>query len=83
MNEEANIFEFDPELTDADRKLIGLYAKTSVSVDFLAYTEDFDQLHQQYRDAGYAGAKAAVFRRLLILRKAGLLPRLFRSARSA
>lgn len=80
MTDEAEIFGDLPPLPDSDQELMRLYEKAGRSVDELAYTPDFDALFDGYRNAGFPGDKSAVFRRLLVLRKAGLLPRLFRSS---
>lgn len=65
------------ELAQADQDLLRAYRMVNRFVDDLAYTSDFERLYQMYQDAGNHGSKHEVFRRLLTLRKAGLLPRLF------
>lgn len=82
MTTPADIFTESYPLSDADRALARIYGEIGRSVDELAYTPEFDQLYQHYQDAGHQGSKHEVFRRLLTLRKAGLLPRLFRSMSS-
>ncbi len=79
----ANKLENDPfaeeiDLPKADEDLIRAYREVGRSVDDLAYTPEFETLVELYNRAGYAAEKYQVFRRLLILRKSGLLPRMFR-----
>lgn len=79
----ANNVENDPfaeeiDLSKADEDLIRAYREVGRSVDDLAYTPEFDRLVELYTHAGHGADKSQVFRRLLILRKSGLLPRLFR-----
>lgn len=78
-----NPFQEEIELEQSDRDLIQAYRTVNRSVDDLAYTGDFDHLYDLFRQAGNQGEKHEVFRRLLILRKSGLLPRLFRSTEAA
>ena len=66
-------------LPKADEDLIRVYRDIGRSVDDLAYTSDFEKLYDLFKKAGHPGDKQQVFRRLLILRKSGLLPRLFRT----
>lgn len=80
MRKASDIFSEDVELSDEDRTLIRLYADVARSVDELAYTPEFEELFNRYRETGYQGEKHEVFRRLLLLRKSGLLPRLFRAS---
>lgn len=77
-----DIFTDEPQLSDSDQKLIELYAEVGKSVDSLAYTDEFDQIYTQYQRAGFPGTQADVFRRLLILRKSGVMPRLFHDTES-
>lgn len=74
-----NPFQEEIELAKADRDLIQAYRTVSRSVDDLAYTPDFDRLYDIFLKSGNQLDKHEVFRRLLILRKSGLLPRLFRA----
>jgi hypothetical protein len=76
-------FREEIELTQADRDLIGAYRTVNRTVDDLAYTPEFDKLYELYTRSGHHAERHEVFRRLLILRKSGLLPRLFRPAESA
>lgn len=73
----------DINLAQADADLILAYREIGRSVDDLAYTPEFDRLFDLYSQAGHAEDKHQVFRRLLILRKSGLLPRLFRPVEPA
>ena len=79
MSGEIDIFQRGFSLPQADRDLADLYGEVAVPVDRLAYTPDFDRLYERYRDMGHPMSRTDVFRRLLMLRKAGLLPRLFQS----
>ena len=77
-NNENEPFAEEINLPKADEDLISAYREVGRTVDDLAYTAEFDRLVELYRRAGYPGEKYEVFRRLLVLRKSGLLPRLFR-----
>ena len=68
------------DLPKADEDLIRAYREIGRSVDDLAYTAEFDRLYDVFVQAGHHMGKHEVFRRLLILRKSGLLPRMFRPA---
>lgn len=80
MSTASEIFSENVELSDEDRALVRIYGDIGRSVDELAYTPEFDELFKRYREAGYQAKKHEVFRRLLLLRKSGLLPRLFRAS---
>lgn len=71
-------FREEIELGKPDLDLIQAYRTINRSVDDLAYTSDFERLYELYRNSGHSAERHEVFRRLLILRKSGLLPRLFR-----
>lgn len=71
----ADIFKPDDDLSEFDRLLLDLYRKSGTSVDYLAYTPEFDRIYDQLVEAGDKRSKQEVFRRLLNLRKAGVLPR--------
>jgi hypothetical protein len=73
-----NPFQEEIELQKSDQDLIRAYRAVNRSVDDLAYTPDFDRVYDLFVQAGNQAEKHEVFRRLLILRKSGLLPRLFR-----
>jgi len=76
MTTEQNTAAFEAsELPEIDQRLLEHYARIGRSVDELAYTDEFDQLHGSLTAAGDTRSKAEVFRRLLNLRKAGRLPR--------
>jgi hypothetical protein len=79
-NSIQNPFKEEIELSKADEDLIRAYRTINRSVDDLAYTPDFEKVYQLYTGDGHSAEKHEVFRRLLILRKSGLLPRLFRPA---
>jgi hypothetical protein len=76
-------FSSEFSLSASDHDLVEAYREVGRTVDDLAYTSDFDRLYGLYSKKGHDAPKHEVFRRLLILRKAGLLPRLFRPAQSA
>lgn len=82
MSEIPNFPDEGPKLSEADKALARIYEDVGRTVDELAYTPEFDELYRKYMDAGFNLKPHEVFRRLLVLRKAGLLPRLFRSASS-
>lgn len=73
-----NPFVEEIDLSKSDGDLIRAYRAVGRTVDDLAYTDDFDRLYELYTQGGNAADKHQVFKRLLILRKSGLLPRLFR-----
>jgi hypothetical protein len=79
----GNPFREEIELSQGDRDLIRAYRSVNRSVDELAYTPDFDRLYDLYSASGHKSEKHDVFRRLLILRKSALLPRLLRPAESS
>ena len=80
IGDDVFVEKFD--LPKADEDLIREYRDVGVTVDALAYTPEFDHLFERYLSAGHQATKRDVFRRLQILRKSGLLPRLFRSTMS-
>lgn len=83
MTSPVDIFDDDFELADRDQDLVRLYVQAGLSVDHLAYTKEFDTLYKRFQDQGHKQNKAQVFRRLLQLRKAGLLPRVSTSTVAA
>jgi hypothetical protein len=70
----TDIFEPAP-LSEYDRMLIDLYMRSGRVADELAYTDEFERIYTQLREAGDRRSKAEVFRRLLSFRKSGRLPR--------
>jgi hypothetical protein len=70
----SEAFFGNPDLGEADDRLIAQYIKIGVAVDRLAYTDEFEQLFAAIVKQGEKRTRAEVFRRLLNLRKAGLLP---------
>lgn len=74
-----DFFTREPTINERDRALIEFYVESRTAVDQLAYTEEFDRLYERYINNGHKGEKRDVFRRLLSLRKAGLLPSFSRS----
>lgn len=59
-----------------DQKLVDAYVQTGVPADRLAYTEAFEELVKRLGRPVEPNELHAVFRRLLLLRKMGRLPRL-------
>jgi len=66
----------DRPLPEIDQLLIDLYVKTGKPVDYLAYSDEFEELYKTLQEHGDKRTKSQVFRRLLNLRKSGWLPRL-------
>lgn len=69
-------FESEGGIDSLDRRLISLYLRFATPVDALAYSDTFEQMYLEMQREGDDRSKGDVFRRLLTLRKAGLLPRL-------
>ncbi len=76
MSKKSDIFDDKNDLTPSDFFLISLYVKEGQPLDALAYTSAFDRLYNAFAEREKAWTKADVFRRLLLLRKSGRLPRL-------
>ena len=76
MSKRQSDFGSEHDLTKLDRLLIQAYVTQGVSLDALAYTDDFEAIYKKISAAGYTDDRAAAFRRLLNFRKAGQLPRL-------
>lgn len=76
MTHAGNEFEEQEREEAADRQLIGLYLRYGVPVDSLAYSGEFERLYAEFHAGGDARSKGEVYRRLLMLRKSGRLPRL-------
>ena len=76
--------EFDwspPPLAPEDARLLDAYASVGRSVDDLAYTEDFEGICHAVIDGPIDNSRRHyLFKRLLTLRKQGLLPLLSRKA---
>ena len=75
----ASIFGEKSDLSEADLFLIGLYIRTGVALDSLAYTTEFESLFDRFVERYADSERVDVFRRLISLRKRGQLPRLSRS----
>ena len=76
----SEAFQDNRDSTGWDLSLVQAYMKIGVPVDMLAYTKQFDELYEQViQGETTCPTKAAVFRRLLKLRKSGRLPRLRQS----
>ena len=66
-----------PPLSMDDQRIIDAYRETGRSVDDLPYTSDFDRLMERLGGENNSPDKRAVYQRLLYLRKAGRLPRIY------
>ena len=66
----------DESSSELDEALIRLYVRHAIPVDALAYSETFDDMFSELQAKGEKRSKGDVYRRLLTLRKAGMLPRL-------
>ncbi len=65
-----------PTLSLEDEKLISAYQEIGRPLEDLPYTDAFEQLCRMMKiDSDDMPAKHAVFRRLIILRKQAILPR--------
>jgi hypothetical protein len=64
-----------PELSNDDQKLIEAYKAAGRSLDDLAYTKEFDVIAKTM-GASDSHGKHTVYKRLLTLRKQGMLPRI-------
>lgn len=66
-----------PNLNPQDQVLVEAYQQVGRALDDLPYTRDFDRLHQILGwDNSDDAVRHATWKRLLTLRKRGLLPRL-------
>ncbi len=70
-----------PAISADDQALIEAYQRTGIPLDSLAYTDEFQHLVEEVEgDPDDYGDLRKVYRRLLSLRKRGLLPRLYAGA---
>jgi hypothetical protein len=72
-----------PPLTSEEDELIREYLANGTPVDALPYTGEFDALVQRLRLEPDEANKRLIFRKLLSLRKRGVLPRIYASASSS
>jgi len=72
---EDPLFKEAPSLSQEDQLLIDLYLRSGLPADQLPYTDEFEYIYDQLRQAGDTRSKQAVYLRLLNLRKSGRLPR--------
>lgn len=72
-------FNWDaPPVSSEDQSLIDAYREVGVPVDALAYTDSFERLVEIVGKNPKSNTdRRTVYRRLLGLRKTGLLPRLY------
>jgi len=68
------------ELTSEELILVEVYQRSGRSVDDLPYTDEFEQICKELK-ASDPIEKHQLFRKLLSLRKQGLLPNVYRSQR--
>lgn len=75
----ANDFKWDqgPNLSTDDERLIDEYVRVGVPLDSLPYTEDIEDLVRGLGRDVTQDHLRDVFRRLLALRKRGVLPRVY------
>lgn len=64
-----------PPLSSDDQILVDAYQSVGMSVDELAYSEEFEKLAHSLGRDGSLPEKQELYRRLLDLRKRGRLPR--------
>lgn len=76
MNDQPREFDQQGDLDAFDQMLIALYVRSGITVDSLAYSETFDRIYDELKRKGDPRPQGEVFRRLLMLRKSGRLPRL-------
>lgn len=77
-NDEKNPFATDERSESSDALLMKLYVEAGLPLDYLAYTEDFESLFENFSNTHPGWNRRDVFRRILSLRKQGKLPRLVR-----
>jgi hypothetical protein len=71
-------FEWTVEPLDAaDERLVDAYRRIGVSLDALAYTDEFDKLCEEVSGHSDRATQRATYKRLLSLRKRGRLPRVY------
>jgi hypothetical protein len=75
MNDDSEIFGSRGDLTARDFALIELYLREGQPLDRLPYTESFDRIYSGYLKVEPGCDRAAVWQRLLYIRKSGRLPR--------
>jgi hypothetical protein len=68
-------FDSAHPLTDLDRYAIELYLREGLSVDQLAYTDEFERIYTDLQKRGETRERRDIYRLLLRLRKVGQLPR--------
>ena len=74
---------FSNALPDAiDSKLKELYLHAGIPLDQLAYTEEFEELYSKITELDDSLTRTWVYRRMLGLRKRGMLPRFTDSSQS-
>lgn len=78
-NDDAtNPFSVDEQTEVRDSLLMKLYVETGLPLDYLAYTQEFEDLFSKFVTSNPTWTRKDVFRRILSLRKQGKLPRLAR-----
>jgi len=67
-----------PQINSEDQLLIDAYLEVGVPVDSLAYTASFETIvHILGKNSKSNDDRRTIFRRLLSLRKKGMLPRIY------
>jgi len=80
------VFRPDPPLNEEDQALIEAYQRVGVPADQLPYSHEFEELFNlvrhrlTFKTEDELAQKGDVYHRLLQLRKAARLPRLFTAA---
>lgn len=82
MSSQPHEFDEREDLGRLDQFLMALYLRYATPVDSLAYSETFDRMYEELQKAGETRTKGEIYRRMLMLRKSGRLPRLERSGDS-
>ena len=75
MTSLPNPFEQGGELNDSDYRLIQLYQREGMPLDRLPYTAEFERIFAGMQQASDSRDRAAIYQRLLYIRKSGRLPR--------
>ena len=76
MTDQPHEFDRHGDLNELDQLLMALYVRHATPVDSLAYSDAFEHIYIELQKAGDRRPKGDVYRRLLMLRKSGRLPRL-------
>jgi hypothetical protein len=69
-----DFFDREDGLGESDIVLIRAYRKQGVTVDWLAYSPEFEAIYADMQASGDTRDRGSIYRRLLNLRKSGRLP---------